>query len=120
MMPFGCWYCQACVSPGRAPLRLWGARISGRMDGVEAGDDRGVEDLFEGVLPGLPGLELDEIEDLLLAVEQPVVEAQEDLRPLGERSHRPILLGEAQARLGEDDVLRRRARQGADEGMVER
>ena len=52
-------------------------------------------------------------------VSKAVMEAQEDLRPLGERPHRPILLGEAQARLGEDDVRRCRARQGADERVVE-
>ena len=89
------------------------------MDGVEAGDDRRVEHLFEGVLARLAGLELDEVEDLLLAVEEEVMEAQENLRPLGERPHRPILLGESQPRLGEDDVLRRRAWQRADQGVVE-
>ena len=89
------------------------------MDGVVAGHDRGIGDLFEGVLARLAALELDEIEDLVLALEDQVVEAQEDLRPLGERAHRPILLREAQARLGEDDILRRRAREGADQGLVE-
>ena len=58
----------------RAAAALGGEVALGRI-GVVAGDDRDVEDLLEGVTARLAGLDLDQVEDLVLAREHEVVEA---------------------------------------------
>ncbi len=74
--------------------------------GVVAGHDRGVEDLLEGVPSGLPRLELDDVEQLVLAGEDEIVEAQQDLPPGGEARLAPLLLGGARTGDGERDIGR--------------
>ena len=61
--------------------------------GVVARGERDVHGLVEGVLAGLAGLPHDQVDDLVLAVEHEVVQAQQDPGPLVERGARPGRLG---------------------------
>ena len=71
------------------PLR---AEVLERGAGVVARRHRDVHDLLEGVLAGLARLPLDQVEDLVLAVEHQVVEVKQDLPPQLERDAGPGLL----------------------------
>ena len=62
---------------------------------VVAGNDRGVDHLFQGVSARLAGLELHEVEHLALAVKQDIVEAEEDAGPFTKPQPRPRSLGDA-------------------------
>ena len=53
--------------------------------GVVARLDGRVEHLFEGMPARFAGLELNQVEDLLAAFDQQIVEAQEDVGALGRR-----------------------------------
>jgi hypothetical protein len=71
---------------------------------VVAGDDRGVEHLFQGVPARLTGFELQEIEHLALAVEQEIVEAEKDAGPSPKAQLRPLPLGNPGTVNGDSDV----------------
>ena len=88
--------------------------------GVVARDDRDVEDLLERVLARLAGLDLDEVEDLVLAGEHEVVEAAQHGAALGERRARPGGLHVAGAGERRLDVLGRALRDAAEQPAVER
>src|SRR5205814_253664 len=72
---------------------------------VVAGDDRGVEHLFQGVRASLTGLELHEVEHLALAVEQEIVEPEEDAGPLTKTPPRPRPLRDAGTVSGDSNVV---------------
>src|SRR3954469_13710573 len=95
----------------------------GRRVPVVAADDRDVEDLLEAVPPGLARLELEEVEDLVLALEHQVVEAMEDRLALGVRGPLPAFVDLAGAPDRRDDVVGGALRDGAEqlarEGLVD-
>jgi hypothetical protein len=68
-----------------------------------------VEDLLERVAAGLAALQLDEVEDLLLAVEHQVVQAHEDGGPVRDGRLRPGALCSPGALEGQSHVLGRAA-----------
>jgi hypothetical protein len=74
---------------------------------VVAGDDRRVDHFFQGVLARLAGLDLHEIEHLALAVEQKIVESEEDAGPSSKAQPRPLPLGDPHAANGDSDVVGR-------------
>ena len=77
------------MNRGSAPLRRRGRNIRRAWKRVIAGDDGGVENLLERMPAGLAGLQLDQVENLVLAVQQEIVEAQEYAGAIGEGSRRP-------------------------------
>ncbi len=100
-----------------AALRL---EVPGGGVRVVAGHDRDVEDLLERVLARLARLELDQVEDLVLAREHQVVEAQQDALALREAGLRPGGLRRASAWERGGHVLGRAARDAAERGAGER
>jgi hypothetical protein len=75
--------------------------------------DRHVGDLLEGVLAGLAGLPLDQVEELFLPVEHEIVVAQQNLGPLARAGGRPGALRAAGAlECGRDVVGRRHGHRG--------
>src|SRR5664280_416724 len=75
----------------RAPAAA-GSQLPGSGVSVVTGDDRHVGELLERRLAGLAGLQLDQIEDLVLPVQDQVVVAQEDPPPVRRRCPSPLLL----------------------------
>ena len=86
MLPGGRQQRQRPTAPAGAQVALGGV-------GVVAGNDGGVEDLLEGMPPGLAGLELDQVQELLLAGQDQVVVAQQNGSSLRKARRRPSLLG---------------------------
>lgn len=87
--------------PGVAP-RL---EVRAGLAPVVAGGDGDGLHLLVGVQPGLAGLQLDEVEDLGLALKDQVVEAEQDGGPGPDRCRGPGGLGGAGAVEGGGDVL---------------
>ena len=100
---------------GQRPLAPLGPQVASGVLGVVVRDDGRVGHLLEGVLAGLAAFELHQIENLVLAVEQEVMEADEDLGPLGEAAVGPRLLRLARLGYGLAHVRRRAAGDLADE-----
>ena len=89
---------------GNRPFaRLRREEVAG-VNGVVARHDGDVADLFEGVKPGFPRLELDPVERLVLALEDAIVKREEDLGALVEGPLRPLLLRLARSPRGLRDV----------------
>jgi hypothetical protein len=63
--------------------------------------DSGVEHFLKRVASRFAGLDLDEIEDLILALEQQVMKAQKNPRPFGEGPGSPGRLGAPRAAHGQ-------------------
>jgi len=76
------------------------------MVGIVAGHDRSVDDLFQGVRTGFTGLDLDEIEHLALAVEQEIVETEENAGSLTKFQPRPRPLGDTRSLSRKSDIVR--------------
>ena len=91
----------------RAQVPLGGAAV------VAGGESR-VDDLLEGLLAHLAGLDLHEVEQLDLALEDEVVEAQEDPLALLEGGRGPADLSGPRGGDGPVDVRRGRERQRRD------
>src|SRR4051812_6408880 len=75
------------------------------MKGVVARDDCRVDDLLQRVLARLASLELHDVEHLGLAVEQEIVETENDPRPLAKAPLRPRRLSSAGALNGSPNVI---------------
>lgn len=82
-----------------------GAQVGGGLAAVVPGGDGDGLDLLVGVQTGLAGLQLDEVEDLGLAREDQVVEAQQDGGALPYRHPCPHGLGGAGPLEGRGHVL---------------
>ena len=91
-----------------------------RAVGVIASRHRDVRHLFEGADPGLAGLGLGDVEELLLAVEHEVVVGEHDVAALDQRATGPRSLGDASSVHGLDDVVGGAGRHLSDQGPVER
>ena len=74
---------QRAPAPARLEVLLGGVRVVARHD-------RDVEHLLERVAARLAGLDLEQVEQLLLVVERQVVVAQEDALALVEAGPRPL------------------------------
>ncbi len=70
-----------------------------------AGAQRGVQHLLDGADPALAPVVLDEVGELIEPVQQPIVEAEQHLGPLGEAATDPADLRRAGAAGGQGDVL---------------
>ena len=90
--------------PGHGPQPALGVEVVVRRTGVVAGGQRDVQRLVERVLARLARLPADQVDDLVLAVEHQVVQAEQDLRAVLERRLRPRLLGPPCPREGLLDV----------------
>jgi hypothetical protein len=88
--------------------------------GVIPRHDGGVEDLFEGVAAGLSGLELDHVQERVLALQHQVVEAEQDPLALGEVRLPPALLRPARPLDRQLDIVVGAARDGAEQPAVGR
>ena len=78
--------------------------VAARRTAVVAGGQRDVQRLVEGVLAGLAGLPADQVDDLVLAVQDEVVQPQQQRRALLQGRPCPRLLGVARPREGLADV----------------
>ena len=82
-----------------------GPQVAGGLAPVVPGGDGDGLHLLVGVQPGLAGLQLDEVEDLGLALQHQVVEAEQHGGPLAGPGSAPRRLGGAGALEGGRDVL---------------
>ncbi len=97
------------LGEGRHGARVTlGAQVRGGLAAVVPGGDGDGLDLLVGVQAGLAGLQLDEVEDLGLACEDQVVEAEQDGGALPYRSAGPDGLRGAGPLEGAGHVLGRR------------
>ena len=96
--------------PGYDAELALGVEVVVRGPRVVAGGQRDVQRLVEGVLACLARLPADQVDDLVLAIEHQVVQAQQDLRTLLESRPRPRLLGAPRPRERVTDVRLARLR----------
>ena len=88
--------------------------IARRLLGVVTAHARGVEHLLERLDARLARLDLDEVEQLVLAIEHEVVQPREELDAFADVALCPFLLRCARPFVGGDDVVGRRRGQRAD------
>ena len=74
---------------GQGALARFGAQMTPGGAGRVAAADGRIEHLLEGVAARFAAFELDEVEQLFLAIEDEVVQAHEDAPPLGDRGLAP-------------------------------
>ncbi len=88
------------------PCRAAWGKVCRGAAGVVARHEGDVGDLLETVRPGLAGLELDQVEQLVLVGEHQVVQAQHDPLAVCQRRSRPRPLGGSGRRDGDRHILR--------------
>ena len=118
--PFGTWLTRTEMSPGSAAGAALGLQLTSQAPGVEARRERDVGDLVERVRPGLAGLQLDEVEQLLAPLEHQVVQAEQRAPAFAQGCLRPGELGRTGGIEGGLDVVDARLRDLGDRLAGER
>ena len=73
---------------GQGARRRRGQQARG-VQGIETGDDCGIQNLFECVAARLSRFQLDEVQDFVLPTKQQIVKPEEDCRPIGKGAYGP-------------------------------